>query len=80
MLDEACEICARRIDRLNTEIVEKISEYFDAGLRYYDDMQFQQAVASWEMVLLLAPNPTSRSHHQAKEYLEKTQTQMSRQY
>lgn len=80
MLDEACEICARRIDRLNTEITEKISEYFDAGLRYYDDMQFQQAVASWEMVLLLAPNPDSRSHQQAKEYLEKAQTQMSRQY
>jgi len=80
MLDNACEICARRIDRLNTEITEKISEYFDAGLRYYDDMQFQQAVSSWEMVLLLAPIPTSRSHQQAKEYLEKAQTQMSRQY
>lgn len=80
MLDEACEICARRIDRLSTEITEAISLNFDAGLRYYDDMQFQQAVSSWEMVLLLAPNPTSRSHQQAKEYLEKAQTQMSRQY
>ena len=80
MLDESCEICARRIDRLNTEITEKISEYFDAGLRYYDDMQFQQAVSAWEMVLLLAPNPTSRSHQQAKQYLEKAQAQMSRQY
>jgi hypothetical protein len=80
MLDAACEICARRIDRLNTEITDKISEYFDAGLRYYDDMQFQQAVSSWEMVLLLAPNPTSRSHQQAKQYLQKAQAQMSRQY
>jgi len=80
MLDNACEICARRIDRLNTEITESISVHFDAGLRYYDDMQFQQAVSSWEMVLLLAPIPTSRSHQQAKEYLEKAQTQMSRQY
>ncbi len=80
MLDASCEICARRIDRLNTEITEKISEHFDAGLRYYDDMQFQQAVASWEMVLLLAPNETSRSHQQAKEYLEKAQAQMTRQY
>jgi hypothetical protein len=80
MLDAACEICARRIDRLNTEITSKISEYFDAGLRYYDDMQFQQAVSSWEMVLLLAPNPSSRSHQQAKAYLEKARTQMSRQY
>ena len=80
MLDEACEICARRIDRLNTEITEKISEYFDAGLRYYDDMQFQQAVSSWEMVLLLAPNDSSLSHRQAKQYLEKAQAQMSRQY
>jgi pSer/pThr/pTyr-binding forkhead associated (FHA) protein len=80
MLDAACEICARRIDRLNTEITEKISEYFDAGLRYYDDMQFQQAVSAWEMVLLLAPNPSSRSHQQAKQYLEKAQAQLSRQY
>jgi hypothetical protein len=80
MLDASCEICARRIDRLNTEITEKISEYFDAGLRYYDDMQFQQAVSAWEMVLLLAPSPTSRSHQQAKQYLEKAQAQMSRQY
>jgi hypothetical protein len=80
MLDAACEICARRIDRLNTEITNKISEYFDAGLRYYDDMQFQQAVSSWEMVLLLAPNPESRSHQQAKQYLQKAQAQLSHQY
>ncbi len=80
MLDAACEICARRIDRLNTEITNKISEYFDAGLRYYDDMQFQQAVSSWEMVLLLAPNPESRSHQQAKQYLQKAQSQLSHQY
>jgi tetratricopeptide (TPR) repeat protein len=80
MLDAACEICVRRIDRLSAEISEKISENFDAGLRYYDDMQFQQAITSWEMVLLLAPNPESRSHQQAKTYLAKAQAQMSRQY
>ncbi len=80
MLDASCDICARRIDRLSTEITEAISVNFDAGLRYYDDMQFQQAVSSWEMVLLLAPDPQSRSHQQAKEYLEKAQAQRARQY
>jgi hypothetical protein len=79
-LDPACEICARRIDRLNSEITARISEYFDAGLRYYDDMQFQQAINSWEMVLLLSPNPKSRSYQRAKEYLAKAQAQVSSQY
>ncbi len=79
-LDPSCEICVRRIDRLNTEITEKISEFFDAGIRYFDDMQFQQAIAAWEMVLLLAPDERSRSHQVAKDYLEKARAQMSHQY
>ncbi len=80
MLDKACEICARRIDRLNTEIATAISEHFDAGIRYYNNLQYEQAIASWEMVLLLAPNPAAKAHKEAKLYLEKAQGKMKSQY
>ncbi|MFH1468855.1 MAG: FHA domain-containing protein [Pseudomonadota bacterium] len=79
-LDPSCEICARRIDRLNSDITARISEYFDTGLRYFNDMQYQQAINSWEMVLLLSPNPNSRSNQRAKEYLANARSKMSSQY
>lgn len=74
-LDPACEICKVRIERLNAEIAEKAQAQLDAGLRYWDSMQVQQAVASWETVLLLVPDPANPTHQRAAEALARARPQ-----
>lgn len=68
-LDPACEICRVRVERLNAEIAEKARAQLDAGLRYWDSMQVQQAVAAWETVLLLVPDVADPLHQRAAEAL-----------
>ncbi len=73
-LDPACEICKVRIERLNAEIAEKAQAQLDAGLRYWDSMQVQQAIAAWETVLLLVPDPAHPLHQRASEALARART------
>ena len=68
-LDAACEICVVRIGRLDGEISSKAQAQLDAGMRYWDSMQTQQAIAAWETVLLLVPNPVDPLHVRAAEGL-----------
>jgi hypothetical protein len=68
-LDPSCEICSVRIERLNGEISQRAQTQLDAGLRYWDSMQVQQAIASWETVLLLVPDPVDPLHQRATEAL-----------
>ena len=58
-----------RIERLNGEISQRAQTQLDAGLRYWDSMQVQQAIASWETVLLLVPDPVDPLHQRATEAL-----------
>lgn len=68
-LDPACEICSVRIERLNGEIAERAQTQLDAGMRYWDSMQVQQAIAAWETVVLLVPDPADPLHQRAAEAL-----------
>jgi pSer/pThr/pTyr-binding forkhead associated (FHA) protein len=68
-LDATCEICAVRIGRIDTELATKVQQQFDAGMRYFDSMQFSQAVASWETVRMLVPDPADPMNVRATEYL-----------
>ncbi len=70
-LDPACEICRVRVERLNAEIADKARAQLDAGMRYWDSMQVQQAVAAWETVLLLVPDATDPLNQRAAEALAK---------
>lgn len=70
-LDPKCEICSIRIGRIEVELQEKVQQNFDTGLRAYNAMQFNQAIAAWETVLMLAPDPKDPMHLQAAEYLAK---------
>jgi tetratricopeptide (TPR) repeat protein len=79
-LDKDCEICQRRIDRLNTEIEEAIQKQNDAGLMYFNSLQYDQAISAWETVLLLDPDPESEVYKQARENLEKAQASLKKQY
>ncbi len=68
-LDPACQICSVRVDRLGAEIQEKAQAQLDAGLRYFDSMQYQQAIAAWETVLLLVPDAADPLNQRAAESL-----------
>jgi hypothetical protein len=70
-LDPTCEICRLRIDRIQTELAASVQQSFDAGMRAYNAMQFQQAIVAWETVLMLAPDPKDPIHVQTTEYLQK---------
>ncbi len=79
-LDKDCEICAIRIERLSTEIDQMVVANFEAGMRYYDSLQYQQAINAWETVLMLQPDADDAIHQQAQEHLEKARKKISRQY
>jgi len=70
-IDAACAICKVRIERIDVELAAKVQQQFDAGMRYYDSMQFSQAVGAWETVLMLVPDPADPMHVRAVEYLQK---------
>lgn len=76
-LDPACEICNLRIERLGVEIDAAIEESFDAGLRYYESLQYQQAINAWEKVLLLDPDESSPNHIRTSDYLDKAKARLA---
>ncbi len=69
-LDSECEICMVRIERLEDELTEEIDRQFQAGLRYYDSLRYEQAINAWEMVLMLEPDEDAALHQRTKEYIE----------
>ena len=69
-IDPACEICVVRIERLEDELTEEIDRQFQAGLRYYDSLRYEQAINAWEMVLMLEPDEDAALHQRTKEYIE----------
>jgi len=79
VLDPDCEICLVRIDRLEDELTEEIDRQFQMGLRYYDSLRFQQAIAAWEMVLILEPDEDSAMHQRTQEYVEQAKEKLEAQ-
>ncbi len=75
-LDRSCEVCKVRIERLRKEIDEKIEKYFQAGLRYYDSLQYREAIQAWRTVLLLDPDPESPQHIKASEYIKEAEARI----
>lgn len=79
-VDQDCEICRRRIDRLNGEIADQVQENFESGLQYYQSLQYQQAINAWETVLLLEPDESAAMHVRTKGYLDKARRSINPQY
>ncbi|HJN73836.1 MAG TPA: FHA domain-containing protein [Myxococcota bacterium] len=77
-LDPKCEICGIRIERLTIEIDEQINENYDAGVRAYEAMQYDQAVNLWETVLQLETDESSAIHKQTVDYLKKARKMTGR--
>ena len=78
-LDPACEICVVRIDRLEIELTEEINRQYDEGMRYYDSLRYDQAIAAWEMVLVLEPDEDSALHQRTLEYIQQAKEKLEAQ-
>ena len=79
MLDPECAICLSRIDKLSTEISEKIDVHYGDGVRYMGAFQYEQAVQAFQTVLLLA-SPESSIYLRAEEKLREAQQKLGRPY
>lgn len=77
-LDKSCEICGIRIERVSGEIDSQIRENYDAGVRAYEAMQYEQAVNLWETVLQLDTDESSAIHQQTQDYLKKARKMTGR--
>lgn len=75
-----CELCGIRIEKLNTEVADAIKQHFNAGLVYYNNLQYDQAVNEWETVLLLSPEPDSEVFKETTAYLQQARANVQSQY
>ena len=80
MLDAQCAICESRINRISAQITERIGQQLDAGLQYYDSLQYMQAIGEWEAVLQLIEDPNDERRKEVERYLEKARAQLQSQY
>jgi hypothetical protein len=70
-LDPACAICGLRVPRLEADIASKAQQQFDAGLRHYDALQYEDAVGAFSTVLMLVPDAGDPRHQQALAALDR---------
>jgi tetratricopeptide (TPR) repeat protein len=70
-LDPACTICTVRIQRLDADIARQAQQQYDAGVRYFDQLQYAEAESAFQTVLLLVPDPTDLMHVRATESLQR---------
>ena len=75
-LKEECSVCPGRIERLEEELDAAVQENFDAGLRYFKSLQYQQAIDAWEQVLLLEPNEGADMHRRTQDYLDQARAKL----
>ena len=78
-LDPQCEICVVRIERLQVELKEEIDRQYAEGMRNYDSLRYDQAIAAWEMVLVLEPDEESAIHQRTEEYIQQAKEKLEAQ-
>ena len=80
MLDQGMEICRTRTEKLIEEISSLKQEHYNSCLRYLEVQQYDQALASCEMVLQLEPNETVEIHKGAKQGIIKAKAALNINY
>ena len=80
MLDQGMEICRTRTEKLIDEISALKQEHYNSCLRYLEVQQYDQALASCEMVLQLEPNETVEIHKGAKQGIIKAKAALNINY
>jgi len=80
MLDPGLEVCRRRTEKLALEITELKQEHHNSCLRYLEVQQYDQALASCEMVLQLETNPSADLHQSAQRGIAKARAALNIDY
>jgi len=80
MLDPGLEVCRRRTEKLAVEITELKQEHHNSCLRYLEVQQYDQALASCEMVLQLETNPSADLHQSAQRGIAKARAALNIDY
>ena len=80
LLDPGMEVCRTRTAKLADEIAELKQEHHNSCLRYLEVQQYDQALASCEMVLQLEPNPKADLHESAKSGIAKARAALNIDY
>jgi pSer/pThr/pTyr-binding forkhead associated (FHA) protein len=80
MLDQGMEICRARTDKLTAEIDKLKQEHYTSCLRYLEVQQYDQALASCEMVLQLEPNENAEIHKGAESGIVKAKAALNIDY
>lgn len=81
-LDTGCVLCRSRLERVDREIQETSQKAYDAALRYYNGMRYEEAVANWELVLNLQDDHSSEMYKKSLDYIAEARSKLeaSRQY
>jgi len=80
LLDPGMEVCRTRTAKLADEIAGLKQEHHNSCLRYLEVQQYDQALASCEMVLQLEPNPNADLHESAKRGISKARAALNIDY
>ena len=80
MLDQGMKICRARTDKLTAEIDKLKQEHYTSCLRYLEVQQYDQALASCEMVLQLEPNENAEIHKGAESGITKAKAALNIDY
>jgi hypothetical protein len=80
MLDPGMEVCRHRTEKLAIEITELKQQHHNSCLRYLEVQQYDQALASCEMVLQLVTNPSADLHQSAQRGIAKARAALNIDY
>jgi len=80
MLDPGMEVCRHRTEKLAIEITELKQQHHNSCLRYLEVQQYDQALASCEMVLQLETNPSADLHQSAQRGIAKARAALNIDY
>jgi pSer/pThr/pTyr-binding forkhead associated (FHA) protein len=80
MLDPGMEVCRHRTEKLAFEITELKQQHHNSCLRYLEVQQYDQALASCEMVLQLETNPNADLHQSAQRGIAKARAALNIDY
>ncbi len=77
-LDPASQAARTGLKAVGDEIRERAEAAYARGLKNFEFLKYQEAVAEWVRVLNLVPEESDPLHQKAREYLEKARAKLAR--
>lgn len=76
--DGKCELCVTRLTRVTSEIARSTQKYYDDGLRYYNSLRYEEAIANWELVLNLLDDQSNELYRKTADNLAQAKQKLGR--